>query len=184
MNQQLGSARSTLASISPRFPRLMEPSRAARDKRARPLKYVHDQRTHDYISPVQSARGWYAQSHFSFPSTIMSKIELDNGAQTRPTSGRAGSLHDAKPEDNEEKVERIELDDVARFEDASKAESGLQGDTSSAGPSPPAATNIPWWRSHLHFATLCWTFFLEGWNDGTTGPLLPRIQEFYHVRRR
>jgi len=32
------------------------------------------------------------------------------------------------------------------------------------------------------FLTLCWSIFLLGWNDGTIGPLLPRIQEVYHVR--
>jgi hypothetical protein len=32
-----------------------------------------------------------------------------------------------------------------------------------------------------HFAALCWCIFLAGWNDGTTGPLLPRIQQVYHV---
>lgn len=36
--------------------------------------------------------------------------------------------------------------------------------------------------SRIHMAALCWCFYLEGWNDGTTGPLLPRIQEFYNVR--
>ena len=35
--------------------------------------------------------------------------------------------------------------------------------------------------SRLHFLTLCWTLFLIGWNDGSTGPLIPRIREFYGV---
>ncbi|KAF9448120.1 MFS general substrate transporter [Macrolepiota fuliginosa MF-IS2] len=33
----------------------------------------------------------------------------------------------------------------------------------------------------IQFSALCWCIFLAGWNDGTTGPLLPRIQEVYHV---
>lgn len=33
----------------------------------------------------------------------------------------------------------------------------------------------------IQLSALCWCLFLAGWNDGTTGPLLPRIQEFYHV---
>jgi len=33
----------------------------------------------------------------------------------------------------------------------------------------------------VQFAAVCWSLFLAGWNDGTTGPLLPRIQEVYHV---
>ncbi|KAK0454062.1 MFS general substrate transporter [Desarmillaria tabescens] len=36
-------------------------------------------------------------------------------------------------------------------------------------------------RVHVQFAALCWCMFLAGWNDGTTGPLLPRIQEVYDV---
>ncbi|TFK46868.1 MFS general substrate transporter [Heliocybe sulcata] len=33
----------------------------------------------------------------------------------------------------------------------------------------------------IQFAALCWCFFLEGWNDGTTGPLIPAIQAHYHI---
>lgn len=36
-------------------------------------------------------------------------------------------------------------------------------------------------KSDLHFFALCWCVFGMGWNDGTTGPMLPRIQEHYHV---
>ncbi|EIM91270.1 MFS general substrate transporter [Stereum hirsutum FP-91666 SS1] len=28
---------------------------------------------------------------------------------------------------------------------------------------------------------LAWCFYLNGWNDGTIGPLLPRIQEYYNI---
>jgi len=37
-------------------------------------------------------------------------------------------------------------------------------------------------RARVQFLALCWTLFLAGWNDGTTGPLLPRIQLVYEVR--
>ena len=37
-------------------------------------------------------------------------------------------------------------------------------------------------KARIQFATLCWCLFLAGWNDGTTGPLLPRMQTVYHVR--
>ena len=39
-------------------------------------------------------------------------------------------------------------------------------------------------RGRIQFGVLCWSLFLLGWSDGTTGPLLPRIQEVYHVSRR
>ena len=33
----------------------------------------------------------------------------------------------------------------------------------------------------VHFAAVCFAIFAVGWNDGTTGPLLPRIQHDYNV---
>lgn len=38
-------------------------------------------------------------------------------------------------------------------------------------------------KSVLHFSSLCFSLFLEGWNDSTVGPLLPSYQEYYHVSR-
>lgn len=38
------------------------------------------------------------------------------------------------------------------------------------------------WREKLVFTTMCGALFLSGWKDSATGPLLPRIQEVYHVR--
>ena len=36
--------------------------------------------------------------------------------------------------------------------------------------------------ARTQFLALCWALFIIGWCDGSTGPLLPRIQEFYDVR--
>ncbi|KAG5649600.1 hypothetical protein H0H81_002891 [Sphagnurus paluster] len=36
-------------------------------------------------------------------------------------------------------------------------------------------------KGRVQFVALCWTLFIAGWNDGTLGPLLPRIQNVYHV---
>ena len=35
--------------------------------------------------------------------------------------------------------------------------------------------------SLLQFVALCWPLTLNGWNDGSTGALLPRIQTVYEV---
>ena len=35
--------------------------------------------------------------------------------------------------------------------------------------------------ARAQFLTLCWALFVIGWTDGSTGPLLPRIQIFYDV---
>ncbi|KIM36781.1 hypothetical protein M413DRAFT_20429 [Hebeloma cylindrosporum] len=36
-------------------------------------------------------------------------------------------------------------------------------------------------KARIQFLALCWSLFVLGWTDGTVGPLLPRIQEFYDV---
>lgn len=36
-------------------------------------------------------------------------------------------------------------------------------------------------KAQIQFATLCWNMFLAGWNDASTGPLLPRIRQVYQV---
>lgn len=46
---------------------------------------------------------------------------------------------------------------------------------------PPAERRRQRRKGLLCFATLCWSFFLIGWNDGSTGPLLPTIQRHYNV---
>jgi hypothetical protein len=57
----------------------------------------------------------------------------------------------------------------------------VDGGQTAETPSPldPFVTHK--WLANLQYASLCWSLFLAGWNDGTTGPLLPRIQEVYHV---
>ncbi|KAF8142204.1 major facilitator superfamily domain-containing protein [Mycena galopus ATCC 62051] len=36
-------------------------------------------------------------------------------------------------------------------------------------------------QERIQLVTLCWTLFLAGWNDGSVGPLIPRIQKVYHI---
>ena len=35
--------------------------------------------------------------------------------------------------------------------------------------------------ARAQFLALCWALFVVGWTDGSTGPLLPKIQVFYDV---
>ncbi|RDB30820.1 Bypass of stop codon protein 6 [Hypsizygus marmoreus] len=51
----------------------------------------------------------------------------------------------------------------------------------SADAETPAQTKKQVVTARIQFATLCWTLFIAGWNDGSLGPLLPRIREVYHV---
>ncbi len=46
----------------------------------------------------------------------------------------------------------------------------------------PIATPTMRRRGWIQFAALCLAIYVAGWNDGTLGPLLPRLQEVYHVR--
>ncbi|KAF9010235.1 MFS general substrate transporter, partial [Cyathus striatus] len=60
--------------------------------------------------------------------------------------------------------------------------SPVQGSNLPSHDAEPLALTKKQIRWHwIQFCTLCWTLFLAGWNDGTLGPLLPRIQEVYGV---
>ena len=74
--------------------------------------------------------------------------------------------------------------EVAESSLSERAPSFLTGDDmTSPAPTVSAAQKAEYRRkSNLHFLALCWGVFGMGWNDGTTGPMLPRIQEHYHVR--
>ena len=37
-------------------------------------------------------------------------------------------------------------------------------------------------KLNIKFAAICLALFLEGWNLGATGPLIPAIQKYYDVR--
>ncbi|KAF9787908.1 MFS general substrate transporter [Thelephora terrestris] len=72
-----------------------------------------------------------------------------------------------------------------RTESGIKDVSGVQGDEWGGTPAigdqtqevPPRARK---WLE-VQYACLCFALFLAGWNDGTSGPLIPRIQRYYNV---
>lgn len=64
-----------------------------------------------------------------------------------------------------EDQEEIELDPLIRVQHDLKTPTRLEART-----------------AHAQFLALCWSLFLLGWNDGSTGPLLPRIQKSYDVK--
>ena len=35
--------------------------------------------------------------------------------------------------------------------------------------------------ARVQFLALCWTLFVVGWTDGSAGPLLPRMQNYFGV---
>ncbi|KAI0760124.1 MFS general substrate transporter [Fomes fomentarius] len=55
-------------------------------------------------------------------------------------------------------------------------------DTDSVAPAISAAQKAVHRRkTWVNFATLCFCVSMNGWNDGTTGPLLPKMQSYYNI---
>ena len=75
----------------------------------------------------------------------------------------------------------VELGDLARKVSVGDAITMKQAPPSTASDSQVVQTKAQRLRARIQFATLCWALYLAGWNDATTGPLLPRIQKVYHV---
>ncbi|KAG8892984.1 hypothetical protein FRC01_013838, partial [Tulasnella sp. 417] len=67
----------------------------------------------------------------------------------------------------------------------SLAKEGLFASASASGvesqPAPAPEFDMSVRDERIYLATLCYNLFVAGWNDATLGPLLPRIQEHYHV---
>ncbi|KAF7795676.1 hypothetical protein EIP86_006841 [Pleurotus ostreatoroseus] len=75
-----------------------------------------------------------------------------------------------------EKDGDVELANISRIGESSRGGSAPPSQHSDA-----AEIKVPWWKPHLQYAACCSSLFLAGWNDGSTGPLLPTIQRHYHV---
>ncbi|KAJ7033673.1 MFS general substrate transporter [Mycena alexandri] len=53
------------------------------------------------------------------------------------------------------------------------------GNNDSASHISSAGTHVL--RARLQLGAIYWSMFLAGWNDGTSGPLIPRMQRVYHA---
>ncbi len=119
-------------------------------------------------------------------SSTMSRTEVvtvdaTSGPHTSSSMAiRAHSPNPPEPTSSQrrsfDKGDEIELGEINNLEASNKT-----GSQRSNTPTATPSNKIPRWTAHIQFATMCWTLFLAGWNDGTTGPLLPRIQSNYHV---
>ena len=66
-----------------------------------------------------------------------------------------------------------------RVKDSSNTSSAIALRTSSS--SVPSKSHEEALVSNLQMAALCWCMLVNGWNDGSAGPLIPRMQAMYHV---
>lgn len=138
------------------------------------------------IKPVKCTCG---NSIGTYTLTTMSQTQvhttvLETGLEPRSSIPiRARSPHPSDSPTNNDKGQ-IELAELGRT--ASRGSKSL-ADVAGVSATPSTLTvsekvaKAKKWKAHWQFVTLCWTLFLAGWNDGTIGPLLPRIQEVYHV---
>lgn len=119
------------------------------------------------------------------PTTTMSTTEVytveNLNIQGQTSSSTSIHIYPPNPPEPSHKPVKkggdVELADMTRAGDSS-----LGGNTPPSQESDPTETKVPWWRPQLQFAACCASLFVAGWNDGSTGPLLPRIQSNYHVR--
>ncbi|KAI0322837.1 MFS general substrate transporter [Amylostereum chailletii] len=106
------------------------------------------------------------------PDILATGPELSINASSSPYIHNLSSRVSVVKNDNRQ--DEIELAETSRKSDRSQP---ADSDTHSNDHPPRTNTLL----AKVQFASLCWSLFLAGWNDGTTGPLLPRIQEVYHV---
>lgn len=114
------------------------------------------------------------------PSTRMSISHNNNSVISSEHCQRASvdpSHLISVTEDINRSMEAIEM--VHRLPTARTPEIGVALSTEES--TPIVATKAQSRKAVIQFAALCWNIFLSGWNDGTAGPLIPRLQVVYHV---
>ena len=96
-----------------------------------------------------------------------------------PSSSKM-SLHSVRGKDEDIELSNRVANPPSDSADVRVVEGPASEDQSSGLPSPNAKGMRT--IAYVQFAALCWTLFLAGWNDGSTGPLLPRFRSVYDVR--
>jgi hypothetical protein len=80
------------------------------------------------------------------------------------------------------RTESIELAPISSTrKDSGVADTNNPESVQTEGAVFPARTASHRRRERIHLLALYWTLLLAGWNDASTGPLLPRIQKNYHL---
>ncbi|KAJ8694718.1 hypothetical protein PTI98_007369 [Pleurotus ostreatus] len=143
----------------------------------------------------RKARKNICMGAYSLKLASVSESTLDPQCSTYTSSGCIFFVHDAQaslilsPPLMSETVELKNAETIPRLDTASvHGVESLPGQLYKHGDSQSTeqenrqtSSKKQATTSWIQFATLCWCFFLTGWNDGTTGPLLPRIQEVYNL---
>jgi hypothetical protein len=120
----------------------------------------------------------------------MSRTLEQHDAITRHTNASTGSLSiraQAQPESSSTARVLRSGKHVGNIEDIELTTLGRDALTTSPDGRPPppdplaSTTQQHKWGARIQLTTIFWSIFTIGWNDGATGPLLPRIQQAYHV---
>ena len=120
-------------------------------------------------------------------TTALSSLPLPHETPLPPSPVESSDKADPVSSDPKEKTDEKAVRPVVHTSLSSDLESlptlkALQASKEDArSVSDESLSRAIIWKRRIQYAALCWCFVLEGWNDGSTGPLLPRIQETYHV---
>ena len=103
------------------------------------------------------------------------------------TCSRRSSVSSAPSVRIVDQIEEIALPTLPKFKASQHPSTQVVVTDSNAVPATEEPADTPVtafarWTPYLDLGALYWAFFTAGWNDGTVGVLLPRIQENYHVR--
>lgn len=72
---------------------------------------------------------------------------------------------------------------ASRLPDTTTSSLRMEDDANSTAPVlSPAQKAQHRLKGRLHFFAVCYASAIQGWNDGSTGPLLPTIQRYHNVR--
>jgi len=105
-------------------------------------------------------------------------IEVPASPPDSPITPQAGQSTDpsTRPSFESEKAPRLDVISVEKL-DVEKVSATTQNES----PTETKAYSLNVRKLNTKFAAICFALFLEGWNLGATGPLIPAIQKHYDV---
>ena len=109
---------------------------------------------------------------------LKTSIEVQASPPDSPITPQAGRSIDpsTRPSFESEKASQLDVISVEDL-DVEKISTGTQNES----PIAIKAYNLNVRKLNIKFAAICFALFLEGWNLGATGPLIPAIQKHYDV---
>jgi len=133
-----------------------------------------------YVRHIRNltSRDAYRLSFLLSPMALNTSLEVPASPSHSAVTPQAGhpASPSTRPSLEPEKTSQLDVTSAENLDDEK-----VSTPTQNEPPIVTAVYNLNVRKLNIKFAAICFALFLEGWNLGATGPLVPAIQKHYGV---